>query len=59
MNETEALKEILRIIEFNGGIHQGQEIKVCYNSGLWRIQKLAEDALANNNSQPKCIDKLD
>ena len=48
MNENEALKEILRIIKANGGIHEGQEIKVCRNSGLWRIQKLAEDALLNN-----------
>jgi len=53
MNETEALKEIIRIIEANGGVHEGQKIKIDYNCGLWRIEKLAKDALANNNNQPK------
>ena len=52
MNETEALKEILRIIKANGGINEDQEIKIDYNCGLWRIEKLAEDALRNNNNQP-------
>ena len=45
MNEAEALKEILRIIKANGGLCEGKEIKIDYNSGLWRIEKLAEKAL--------------
>jgi len=49
LNKTEALKEILRIIKWNGGIHQGQEIKIDHNCGLWRIEKLAEEALAEKD----------
>lgn len=50
MSKTEALKEILRIIQWNGGIHQGQKIKIDYNCGLWRIEKLVEDALAEKEN---------
>jgi hypothetical protein len=50
MSKTEALEEILRIIQWNGGIHQGQEIKIDHNCGLWRIEKLAEDALAGKDN---------
>lgn len=50
MNKTEALKEILRIIQANGGIHEGQLINVDYNSGLWRIEKLAQEALKEKES---------
>ena len=50
MRKTKALKEILRIIQSNGGIHQGQEIKIDYNCGLWRIEKLAEEALTEKEN---------
>jgi hypothetical protein len=50
MSKTKALKEILRIIQWNGGIHQGQEIKIDHNCGLWRIEKLAEDALTEKEN---------
>ena len=51
MNEAEALKEILRIIKANGGLCEGQEIKIDYNSGLWRIEKLANEALAKKEDE--------
>jgi len=49
MSKTEALKEILRIIQANGGIHEGQQIKISFNSGLWRLEQIAEKALQESN----------
>jgi len=41
----EALKEILRIVQTNGGLNEGDEINITYCSGLWRIESIAKDAL--------------
>ncbi len=41
----EALKEILRIVQTNGGLHEGDEINITYCTGLWRIEPIAKDAL--------------
>jgi hypothetical protein len=41
----EALKEILRIVQTNGGLNKGDEINITYCTGLWRIEPIAKDAL--------------
>ena len=41
----EALKEILRIVQTNGGLKEGDEINITYCSGLWRIEEIAKHAL--------------
>ena len=41
----EALKEILRIVQTNGGLNKGDEINITYCSGLWRIEEIAKHAL--------------
>ena len=43
-NAVNACREILRIVDFNGGLQQGQTLTVCYNSGLHRIKGLCEEA---------------
>ena len=47
----EALKEILRIVQTNGGLHKGDEINITYCTGLWRIEPIAKDAL-RKEAQP-------
>ena len=46
MNKTEALKEILRIIEANGGLKIDQVIKITHCTGLWRVEEIIKEVLS-------------
>jgi len=50
----EALKEILRIVQTNGGLYEGDKIDITYCSGLWRIEELARVALCHIDDTEAC-----